>query len=442
MEDGTKKSGQGCVSIKGNMDSSNLNKAAASKTPRPMSAGSFAKYAFDPSKTVSSCPRLKETLKSGPDASQSEAVELQKSTVYLTHNSSLIYQLQFYAKNTVFSPLYMSPRLGIRSENDKRVQPNNFEGCGHTRQTTIAVRSVRWKYAVGMNDKSSEPQKAILPPIRVYTDDFPSTRKRPHSEPEGEITKGTMHFVHGGISLKIRTPVFTISNVKLPVRKDIFIRMTELNMPTSESRKNKGIIVGRCGSDIVQFQFDMDEVIISRMDMKRNAAVQTEDKMVYIREKSNITGRTLLLALPESTYFYQDPMITIHRLHANFQRSNIIPLWKYELMKARIAEKRGATEVEAKLEKIFQQTRGSRLYFEALNALITAQAGVLCCEVSVGHEKYEELMHEFRGTKFQTKRPSLIIRSNNKGLLGNRPRTSASSKVILLLSSVFVTSCY
>ncbi|KAF8572347.1 hypothetical protein P879_01112 [Paragonimus westermani] len=428
MKYGTEEREQGYVSIEDNMDSSNINKTVASKTTRPVSASRFAKYAFDPSKTTSSCPRLKQSLKSGPDASQSEAVELQKSTVNVTHNSNLMYQLQFYAKNTVLSPLYVSPRLRIHSENEKRVQPNNYEYRGHTRRVNIAVHSVRRKCAFSMNDKSSDLQKAILPPIRVYTDDLPSTRKRPQSEPGGEVTKGIMHFVYGGISLKISTPVFTISNVKLPVREDILIKMTELNMPTSESRKNKGIIVGRCGSDIVQFQFDMEEVIINRIDMKGNAAVQTEDKMVYIREKSNITGRMLLLALPESTYFYQDPMITIHRLHANFQRSNIIPLWKYELMKARIAEKRGATEVEAKLEKILQQTRDSRLYFKGLNALVTAQASVLCYEVSVGHEKYEELMRAFQETKFQTKRPSLIIRSNNKGFLGNRSRTSAFSK--------------
>ncbi|KAF7262073.1 hypothetical protein EG68_01010 [Paragonimus skrjabini miyazakii] len=428
MEGGTEESEQGYVSAKDNVDSSNVNKTTASKTTRPNSAGRFAKYAFDPPKTVSSCPRPKQTLKSGPDVSQSEAAELQKSTVYVTHNSSLMYQLQFYAKNTVLLPLYVSPRLGTRSENEKKVQPDNYEYRDCARGADMAVHLVRRKYAVSMDDKSSKLQKAILPPIRVYTDELPSTHKRPHSEPGREVIKGSMHFVYRGISLKIRTPVFTISTMKLPVREDILIRMAELNMPTSESRKNKGIIIGRCGSDIVQLQFDMDEVMINRMEIKGTAAVQTEDKMVYIREKSNITGRLLLLALPESTYFYQDPMTTIHRLHANFQRSNVIPLWKYELMKARLAERRGVTEVEAKLEKIFQQTRGSRLCFEGLNALITAQAGLLCCEVSVGHEMYEELMREFQGTKYQRKRPPLLIKSNNKGLFGNRPQTAASSK--------------
>lgn len=410
---------------------SNASKSTKSGKTRPNSTGRYNRYAFDPPKPPRLCPRTKQAPKSPSDTSQTEQSDVPKSTVYVTSSQGTLYRLQFQAKNINLSPLYANPRYVVQLENEKQVQPDHYAYPDQVRQSDIAAHLVRQKYALSNEEQPPKQSKALLPPLRVYTDEMPTLNKRSKSEPgrdrAASATMGSIHFEYKGISIKVWVPAFPITNMKLPVREEIMARMIELGMPTTDSRKNKGTVIGRCGQDLLQFKFDMDDLSMNKVELKGTAAVQTEDKMVYIRERSHITGRMLLLALPESTYFYQDPMKTIHRVHMNFQRTNVVPLWKYELMKSRLAEKQGLNQTEEKLNKIFQQTRGTRLFFEGLDSLITAQTGLLCCEVTSGKRKYEELIMSYQGQKKQPKRPPqfLYVRSAT----GEKQGPANSSKV-------------
>ncbi|KAA0199776.1 hypothetical protein FBUS_10591 [Fasciolopsis buskii] len=381
-------------SVRYNLESSNVNKSVEGKreTVKPPQGNSYARHVFDPPKLVPVCAKSKQTPLSYSGQETAENAELPRSVVYIIKQSGTMYQLEFYTKNISFSPLYIGERYCIQPANDKKVQPPHYEYRTQSPKNEVSSFYVRQKYAVSVENNQPKTYKYALPPLRVYTDEVPPTRKRSISEASKIQDAGTIFFRYKEILFRVKCTTMHISQMKLPVSLDILERMAKLNMPTSESRKNKGVVIVRCGYDLMQVTFDMDDINLTRVEIKETVAVQTEDKMVYIREKSRITGRPLLLALPESTYFYRDPMRSIHRLHVNFQGSNVMPLWKYELMQNRLAERRGASEAEAKIEQAFKQTRGSRLYFEGLDCLITVQGGLMCCDISLGTDKYEALM--------------------------------------------------
>ncbi|VDP78464.1 unnamed protein product [Echinostoma caproni] len=429
------------VPSRDNLDVSNANKALGLRREitRPLSNSPFSKHVFDPPKVQPMCPKIKNTPQSGSGIETIDDGEVPRSVVYITKEPGIMYQLEFYTKNIIFSPLYVGERFAVQPPNDKKVQPPHYEYRETRPKNEMAMFYVRQRYAVSMDDNRPKPYKYALPPLRVYTDEVIPPRKRSASEANKVTSNGTIYFQYKGFLLRVRCDPLPISQIKSPVSEEILARMAKLNMPTSESRKNKGVVVGRCGYDVMQITFNMDRINLSRVELKGTAAVQTEDKMVYIREKSRISGRSLLLALPESTYFYHDPMPSIHRLHANFQRTNIMPLWKYELMQTRLAERRGASEAEAKIDRAFKQTRGSRLYFEGLDSLITAQGGLLCCDVPLGHEKYEAMMlNELQSRRYTRRRPPHTWSRKSKRNKSRReqsyeepPDTAVSTQVML-----------
>ncbi|TPP50002.1 hypothetical protein FGIG_00302 [Fasciola gigantica] len=381
-------------SARDNLDSSNVSKPPEVKrdNARPTQISPYAKYVFDPPKVTPLCPKSKRTPISLSAAETTEDGEVPRSVVYVTKQPETMYQLEFYTKNVALSPLYVGERFGVQPANDKKVQPSHYEYRAQSPKNEVSLFYVRQKYAVSVDENPPKTYKYALPPIRVYTDEIHPSRKRSVSDANKLRDSGCIFFQYREILFRVKCTPMHIAQMKTPVSEDILERMAKLNMPSSESRKNKGVVIVRCGYDLMQVTFDMDQINLTRVELKGTVAVQTEDKMVYIREKSRITGRSLLLAVPESTYFYRDPMRNIHRIHANFQRSNVMPLWKYELMRNRLAERRGASEAEAKIEHAFKQTRGSRLYFEGLDSLITAQGGLMCCDISLGLDKYEALM--------------------------------------------------
>ncbi|CAL8086674.1 unnamed protein product [Calicophoron daubneyi] len=405
------------ASARDNVEFSNASKPGGIKYPRPQSESPYMKHVFDPPKETPICPKDENRHLSPSETDASDESGLPKSTIFITKSQGLMYKLQFYTRNSVFSPLYVGTRFSRPAENDKKIQPPYYEYRQHPQGNDLSAFFVRQKYAISMDDQHTRKKKYILPPLRVYTDSISPTRKRRISESDGSDSIGNVYFTHKDVLLRVRCTPLPITQMKMPVSPDILQRMEKLHMPSSESRKNKGVVVCRCGFDLLQFTFDMADITLNKVDLKGTAAVQTEDKMVYIREKSNITGRTLLLALPESTYFYRDPMTMIHRLHHNFQRTNVVPLWKYQLMKQRLAERRGASQTEAKIDRAFKQTRGTRIYFEGMDSLITAQGGLMCCEIPSGYDQYEAMMLEEYQTKRYCAKPTpqpYIIKSSAK----------------------------
>ncbi|KAG5450568.1 hypothetical protein CSKR_101733 [Clonorchis sinensis] len=399
-----------------NIESSNSGKARRN-TPQgsqPNTPSRYDKYTFDPPKPEKVCPKSKRQKKSRSDVTHSEAINAPKSTVFVTKGPGVMYQLQFCAENCHLLPLFIDKRQETAGETDKKIQPVHHEYRDPSKSIGTGVHVLRQRYALSTDENLPKANRPILPPLRVYTDDMATSRKRVGSAVGRGNGAGNVYLVYKDILFRVRTPVFPISSMKLPVSEDIAARLTRLGMPTTDSLKNKGILVCRCGFDLLQFHFDMVQTTLNRVELKGTVAVQTEDKMVYLKEKSPITGRMCLLAVPESTYFYQDPMGTIHRLHKHHQLKNVMPLWKYELMSARLAERRGATQTEAQLQKVFQQTRGSRLCFEGLDMIITAQAGLLCTEVSSGKDQYNELLYGHQNQRFRLKRPPQFVTQSSK----------------------------
>ncbi|TGZ62213.1 hypothetical protein CRM22_007548 [Opisthorchis felineus] len=404
------------VSVNFNIESSNSGKTRvnAPQGSQPNTPSRYDKYTFSPPKPEKICPKSRRQKKSRLDVPQSEASNAPKSTVYVTKGPGVMYQLQFCAENCHLLPLLIEKRQETAGETDKKIQPEHYEHRDPSMSIGTGVHVLRQRYVLSTEENPPKANRPILPPLRVYTDDITTSRKRVGSAIGRGTGTGNVHLVYKGILFRVRTPVFPISSMKLPVSEDIAARLTRLGMPTTDSLKNKGILVCRCGFDLLQFHFDMVQTTLNRVELKGTVAVQTEDKMVYLKEKSNISGRMCLLAVPESTYFYQDPMVTIHRLHKHQQLKNVMPLWKYELMRARLAERRGAIQTESKLQKVFQQTRGSRLCFEGLDMIITAQAGLLCSEVSSGKDQYNELLYGHQNQRLRLKRPPQFVTQPSK----------------------------
>ncbi|OON22642.1 hypothetical protein X801_01453, partial [Opisthorchis viverrini] len=404
------------VSANFNIESSNSGKARGN-TPQgsQLNAPSrYDKYTFDPPKPEKACPKSKRQKKSRSDVTHSETMTAPKSTVCVTKGPGIMYQLQFCAENCRLQPLFIDKRQEAAGETDKKIQPAHYEYRDPSKSIGTGVHVLRQRYALSTDENPHKANRPVLPPLRVYTDDMTTSRKRVGSAVGRGNGTGNVYLVYRDILFRVRTPAFPISSMKLPVSEDIAAQLTQLGMPTTDSLKNKGILVCRCGFDLLQFHFDMVQTSLNRVELKGTVAVQTEDKMVYLKEKSNITGRMCLLAVPESTYFYQDPMVNIHRLHKHHQLKNVMPLWKYELMRARLAERRGATQTESQLQKVFQQTRGSRLCFEGLDMIITAQAGLLCSEVSSGQDNYNELLYGHQNERFRLKRPPQFVTQSSK----------------------------
>nr|CAH8843569.1 unnamed protein product [Trichobilharzia regenti] len=379
--------------------SSTKSKSMQSTKVRPGSP--YTKFIRTAPARSTPCPKS-DALTSTRISSNKEkgnTTELPKSVIYLTRPPGLTYRLEFQTSNVSFVPLYVHPRPTPPLETEKKIQLRPYE---YPEWDTSDVGKsfghgfLRRKYALSID--SINLQKSIklpLPSTQVYTDDVKSlTRKRTVSESNKSALTGHIYFNYRDMIIRVPCEALPITQIKMPVHEDILAKLEKLHMPTSETRRNKGVIIARYGNDLLQFNFKMEELNLSRYEVKGTAAVQTEDKMVYIREKSQISGRTILIAVPETTYFYKNPMDNIHRLHLNFQGSNIMPLWKYQMMKSRLAERDGLKIIEAKIDDAFRRTRGSRLCFDGLDAMITVQTGMLCCDIPHGYNFYESMMFE------------------------------------------------
>ncbi|CAH8606016.1 unnamed protein product [Dicrocoelium dendriticum] len=412
-------------------NSDGSNRATESKIrrdhPRPASTDPFERYLFKPPKSPRSCPRSRNSTKLQSDVTSTEVTVVPKSIVYVCRQPGIYFQVRFRTKNTTLSPLYIHQRRIPQQENEKKIQPEHQSYRDQSRVKEMMAHLSRQRYVLSTPDLDSKSSKSALPPLRVYTDEAPTRRKRTSSKPRKASARGRLYFLYKNILICIRTPPLPIVSTRLRIRDDVAAKMAELRMPTSESKMNKGTVVGRYGLDLIQFNFDMEDVMMNRAELKETVAVQTEDKMVYIRERSNITGRTFLLALPESTYFYQDPMFAIHRLHAVFQRRDVMPLWKYQMMRSRLADRRGVAQTEAKLDAIVNQTRGSRFCFEGFDTLITVQTGLLCFDIESGHEYYEQMMYNSQGMQKPMRRtPKLVLVKSSPGW-SSRPQTTEST---------------
>ncbi|CAH8842587.1 unnamed protein product [Trichobilharzia szidati] len=378
--------------------SSTKSKSMQSTKVRPSSP--YSKFIRTAPARSTPCPKSDALTSTRISSSnKGNTPELPKSIIYLTRPPGLTYRLEFLTSNVSFVPLYVHARPTPPLETEKKIQLRPFEYPEW--DTSDVAKSfghgfLRRKYALSID--SINLQKSIklpLPPTQVYTDDLKSlTHKRTVSESNKSALTGHIYFNYRDMIIRVPCEALPITQIKMPVHEDILAKLEKLHMPTSETRRNKGVIIARYGNDLLQFNFKMEEINLSRYEVKGTAAVQTEDKMVYIREKSQISGRTILIAVPETTYFYKNPMENIHRLHLNFQGSNIMPLWKYQMMKARLAERDGIKIIEAKIEDAFRRTRGSRLCFDGLDALITVQTGMLCCDIPHGYNFYESMMFE------------------------------------------------
>ncbi|VEL15828.1 unnamed protein product [Protopolystoma xenopodis] len=308
---------------------------------------------------------------------------------------SAIYRVEFSTAEANIQPLYVYPRKELFVEpRDKATQLKSEEFMRedydkNSSRLCMLKKSYEISENVTKKSRSTSPARKSL---RVYKDELSSERPSSVSRAERVRTDGIIYVEFNGYMLKIRCDMLQTSKLRQPASKEIKEIIENLNMETTDQRKNKAEVVTRCGNDLLRVTFSMVDINVERAYLKEDVGLQTESENVYLRDRNLITGKTNFISVPESTYNYEDPMKQIHYIHLSFQGTDAIPLWKYNLMQERIAIARGSEELKRDHENAYKRTQGSKLIFEAFDALATVKMGQLCSEVAKGLLNYENSM--------------------------------------------------
>ncbi|BHF65352.1 hypothetical protein SprV_0200836200 [Sparganum proliferum] len=344
-----------------------------------------------------------------------ESMEAPPSFVYVTSQAGTNFRLNFVATNVSFEPLFICPRKRRPKPNEKDIQVIAHETVVEEYDTASdRLFITRPKFIV--EPYQDEPHKVVLPPLRVYTSN--QLRRNPESisRPQRSATVGFIYVRFDGILMKIRVKPLPITKVKLPVTDDVKATMERLRMPSSDSAKNRAQLLVRYNNDVLKISFGLSECSLSRLPERKSLAIQTEAKVVLRSEYCPVAQKMVYIPIPESTYYYKDPMIDIRRLNDHFARMKIHPLWKHEMFHKRVSAMRGSGTIEQMVEKVLKRSRGSILVFEGFNAVATAIGGLLCARVSDGAQLYESKMHTYLGNIEQEPSPKEVNVSSSAEL--------------------------
>ncbi|KAM7540111.1 hypothetical protein Aperf_G00000025553 [Anoplocephala perfoliata] len=328
---------------------------------------------------------------------EEEMFEDPTSAIYVTSRFGINYKLMFKTKNAILEPLFLRPRSPPPKENEKISQIRSRMRVVEEPRMLNYVVVKRPKYSLIKNSFAEKP----APKIRVFTPNPIRQKKRKNdiSKPKRSSTTGFIYIAVDGFMFKVRVDPLSITKIRNPITDHVRKTMEHLKMPLSEEFKNKGQLLVRFGNDLLRLHFDLTNCNVSRIPEYRSLGVQTENDFVIRQLFSHFSGKKINLKLPESTYFYTDPMADIFRLNHYFRTVNVTPLWKYEMFQKRMAQLREHDSLEGDIGKALKRARGSHIVFEGFDAIVTAIGGLMCCTIVKGKDTYEERIRALGGEK-------------------------------------------
>lgn len=291
-----------------------------------------------------------------------------RSKIYLYSPNDGHFMMTFTATNPEFVFVHVKDRPATEEQNTRSTQ---------ARSNTKIVKSKHPSYVFPLHAKTYASDDTCSGDTAVSNNTNNNTTKPTVSTSGSErfdgkitITKDDMKFI-------------------LPIKGEIGIgkqfRHSNSNNEIGNCCASLLVKVDSDG-DICRINFDIDDIEFATVLLKTSRGCQASDQRMYYKTKGTIKP-VIYVALPISTYVYQDPMVQIKSKNRRQHLNGFEPAWMAETRRERVQH---LHRVEEKPE--YQGVMPSSFVVERGGYVLRAKTGILRAKVADGIALYDEFV--------------------------------------------------